>query len=69
MNKKMEETAKKMIEVLDFVKEAFCIDGEIEVQPAQKYSFEGVCMKLTDSKRGTFYVAIIPENKLKIPDK
>ena len=60
---------KKMKKILDFAKEAFCVDGEAEAQPAQEYSFNGACIKLTDSKRGTFYVAIIPENKLKFPDK
>lgn len=66
MSKETDKTVQQLQDVLDFTKMAFCIDGEIEPMPAKVYSFDGVPMKLTDSKRGTFYVAIIPEDGLTV---
>jgi len=51
--------------VVDFIKKVFKVDGKVETMPVQEYSFNGACVKVTDKERGTFYVAIIPENHLK----
>lgn len=47
--------AKKLVSEL-FFKEAFCVDGEAEIIPAKGFKIQGV-VKLSDSKRGTFYIA------------
>ena len=39
-----------------FFAEAFCIDGIAEIIPANNFIISAV-VRLTDSKRGTFYVA------------
>lgn len=52
-----------------FLKEAWCIDGEVtfvhetseplDVFDPEAKVLNGVLWKLTDSKRGTFYIAIL----------
>lgn len=61
------ESEQKIKEIEKFVKEAFCIDGSCAALPLQKLCFDGICIKTTDSKRGTFYVAIIEEKDLIFP--
>jgi len=51
----------KKKDVLDFFKEAFCIDGEAEF--VDKHIEVFYCIKLTDSKRGVFYIAHAPETE------
>ena len=46
---------KKRDTVLTFFKEAFCIDGEAEF--VKRKIKEDYCVKLTDSRRGVFYIA------------
>ena len=47
---------KKKTKILNFLKEAFCIDGEC-IMVDEAVDFEG-CFKLVDSKRGAFYVGL-----------
>lgn len=71
MDKKKEqqfkETINRIRDIENFVKEAFCVDGSCVTLPLQKLCFNGICIKVTDSKRGTFYVALINEGDLIIP--
>jgi len=49
--------------------EAFCIDGTAKIIPSDD-SFEiGAVIKLTDSKRGTFYVAQVSPKGIKSNEK
>lgn len=55
MNQTDIEKARK---VLDFMKESWCIDGEASfaTQEESKDLIPAQWIKLTDSKRGTFYI-------------
>ncbi len=58
-------TAEKLAGIMQFLKDAFCIDGSCEMQPdITNVPCKGNCFKLTDSKRGVFYVAIVPEKDM-----
>ena len=51
--------AKGKDETERFLKEAFCINGECKlVKAGQIDGLKAVQFRLTDSKRGTFYVTI-----------
>ncbi len=61
--------AQKQKELEGFLKMAWCIDGPCEMQPLAKITFRGPYFKLTDSRKGTFYVALIPENLLFVEEE
>lgn len=55
---------KELNNMLSFLKEAFCIDGEVVKH--KEFIIDkmpSVMFKLTDSKRGEFYVTLSTENK------
>ncbi len=63
------DTEKQLDDMEKFLKEAFCIDGEckyynqtavITIKPIEKIGAAPTSMtfKLTDSKRGTFYITM-----------
>ncbi len=56
----MSKEIKEMIaETVEFLKNAFCIDGECSYEKAIIINNIGLGLfKLTDSKRGIFYVAL-----------
>ena len=51
----------KMNTILTFFKEAFCVDGDVEF--VKRKIKEDYCVKLTDSRRGVFYIATESEPK------
>lgn len=57
-------------QIADFFVKAFKTNGPTVIHnnrpPQDKVFFTGPYIELNDSKRGKFYIALIPENKLKI---
>ena len=52
----------KLKETLNFFRMAFCVDESVE--NVSKKGFEILeVIKLVDSKRGTFYIGVLEENK------
>ena len=45
----------KAEDILDFFKQAFCVDGPVEF--VERKAVIEQCIKLTDSRRGIFYIA------------
>ena len=55
---------KELNNMLSFLKEAFCIDGEVVKHKELIIDkMPSVMFKLTDSKRGEFYVTLSIEKK------
>lgn len=54
-------------DVTEFLKTAFRTDGKTVLHNTEKkrVSFAGPYVELNDSKRGKFFVAIIPHNKIR----
>lgn len=55
---------KELNTMLSFLKEAFCVDGEVVKH--KEFTIDkmpSVMFKLTDSKRGEFYVTLSSINK------
>lgn len=56
----------KLAKAMQFLKDAFCIDGSCEWDPnITNLPCKGNCFRLVDSERGVFYVAIVPEKDMK----
>lgn len=49
-------------EVLDFLKNAFCIDGKAQLVEKDNLKIKAA-VELNDSKRGRFYIGILEEKK------
>lgn len=45
--------------ILEFFKEAFCVDGNVEFAYGQRFEIGRPVVELNDSKRGKFYVALV----------
>ena len=53
------ESKEKEKEVIDFYKEAFCVDGKVRVMnKICNFKIKGV-VELNDSKRGRFYIGCL----------
>lgn len=64
---KSEKTTAEMLRtVLTFVKEAFCVSGEVKLVE-KEMTFTHV-LKCTDDKRGVFYIGIVNENSTESGD-
>lgn len=65
MNQKIrgEMSESEIIKTREFFKEAFCIDGEAEIVGSNNMEIKGV-IKMTDSQRGTFFVAVVEPEKI-----
>jgi len=57
---------RKNIETCNFIKNAFCLDGDVEMILSDKPITSKLFFKCKDSKRGTFWVAY---GELKQDDK
>ena len=58
---------KERVEAIkDFAREAFCIDGEAEIVHGNIHLNRHAYLKMTDSKRGIFYVAWFKEEETEI---
>jgi hypothetical protein len=58
----LKTTSQKLEEIKIFYKEAFCIDGEVELRTDLKnFKITGI-MELNDSKRGKFFIGCLKEN-------
>ncbi len=59
-------TGEKVATIAAFLKDAFCIDGDCDLDlTVANLPCVANCFKLTDSKRGVFYVAIVAEKDMK----
>ena len=58
-----EEARRKIKEIEQFYKSAFCIDGNVEILHNNKDFKISAVLKLTDSKRGIFYIGTLEKNK------
>ena len=61
---KKEKTFKqKKKEILDFYKQAFCVDGDVRLRTdKQNFNIDGI-IELNDSKRGQFFIARLKQNQ------
>lgn len=51
--------------VIEFYKEAFCVDGEVKILPITKgFTITGV-VELNDSKKGKFFVSRVEQQPRK----
>ena len=58
-------TVEKVTTITTFLKDAFCIDGDCDIDlTVANLPCVASCFKLTDSKRGVFYVAIVAEKDM-----
>ena len=59
----MEKTAKMFHDVINFIKQAFCVDGEVSLIPLKKRIIIAGGVKVVDSKRGTFYIFMVRDDE------
>lgn len=49
--------SKEELEVIEFFKAAYCVDGEVKIIESKGFEIYGGVVELNDSERGKFYVA------------
>ena len=61
---KLTYTVEKMDNIGEFLKEAFCIDGEVNITFRDINVKNHLCIELNDSERGKFSLVLLTENEI-----